>query len=67
MSFEKVNNFNCMRWMFYGCSSLVNLDVSNFIVNEGNDIKSMFLKCSDEFRNKIRIQNKNISLEAFIN
>ena len=52
--------------MFYECTKLINLDISNFIFNKGDDIKSMFLKCSDELINKIKIQNKNIPEEAFI-
>ena len=55
-----------MRWMFYGCDKLINIDVSKFTFGENNDIKSMFYKCSEELKNKIKKQNKNIPEEAFV-
>ena len=53
--------------MFYGCSKLINIDITKFIFNANNDIKSMFSKCSDELKNKIIMDNKNIPDEVFSN
>ena len=63
----KLANLTCLRWMFYGCTKLINLDITKFIFNVNNDIKSMFSKCSDELKNKIKMNNKNIPDEVFIN
>ena len=52
--------------MFYDCGKLINLDVSKFIFNKDNDIKSMFSKCSEKLINKIKNQNKYIPEEAFV-
>ena len=60
-------DITCLRWMFYGCSKLINIDITKFIFNVNNDIKSMFSKCSDELKNKIIMDNKNIPDEVFSN
>ena len=58
------NNVTIMRSMFYGCSSLKELNLSNFNNNVTN-MKYMFSGCSEQFKNTIRAQYKNIKEEAF--
>ena len=50
--------------MFSGCSSLKELNLSNFNTNNVNDMYRMFYGCSNNL--KIISQNKNIKDEAFI-
>ena len=59
------NNVKAMSYMFSHCFSLEKLNIDNF--NMGNVINTyrMFKKCSDEFKNEIRAQYKNIKEEAF--
>ena len=45
--------------MFAGCSSLKELNISNFIINNKTDVTKMFDECSDELKKKIKMQNKN--------
>ena len=56
-----------MGGMFSGCSSLNELNLSNFNTNNVTDIEleCMFSGCSDQFKNKIRSDYKNIKEEAF--
>ena len=49
--------------MFYGCSSLDELNLSNFNTDNVTNMSSMFSGCSNQFRNKI--QYKNIEEDAF--
>ena len=51
--------------MFDGCSSLKDLNLSNFNTNNVTNMISMFSGCSDQFKNKIRTEYKNIKEEAF--
>ena len=51
--------------MFYGCSSLKELNLSNFKTNDVTYMGGMFYGCSDQFHNKIRSEYKNIKKEAF--
>ena len=51
--------------MFSGCSSLKELNLSNFNTNNVTDMSYMFYGCSDQFKNKIRSEYKNIKEEAF--
>ena len=68
-----LNNFNANKvtnigWMFFGCSSLKELNLSNFNTNSVYDrfnMFNMFYGCSDQFKNKIRSEYKNIKEEAF--
>ena len=58
-----------MNQIFSGCSSLKELNLSNFNTNNIKYMNSMFKGCSslkDKLKMKIRIQNKNINKEAFI-
>ena len=43
--------------MFYGCSTLNNIDLSNFITNNVTDMKCMFDGCS--FITNINLSNFN--------
>ena len=49
-----------MYCMFYKCSSLNELDISNFNINNNNEIitKDAFYGCSYELKEKILAQNK---------
>ena len=54
-----------MRAMFWGCSSLQKLNLSNFNTNNVTNMRYMFSKCSDELKLKIRSQYKNFQEMAF--
>ena len=54
-----------MSWMFYGCSSLKELNFNNFNTNNVTDMRGMFNGCTDDLRKKIKSENKNIKAEAF--
>ena len=47
-----------MNSMFYNCSSLKELNISNFNINNVIDKKGMFNGCSDDLIKKIKKQNK---------
>ena len=51
--------------MFSRCSSLEELNLSNFNTNNVTDINNMFLECSEKLKMKIKSQYKNIKEEAF--
>ena len=44
--------------MFFGCSSLKDLNLSNFNINNDKKINDIFYGCSDKLKNKIKDQNK---------
>ena len=54
-----------ISFMFFGCSSLINLDLSNFKINENANTESMFVKCSEELKNNLRNKYKYIKDNAF--
>ena len=56
-----------MSWMFHGCSSLKELNLSNFNTNNVTNMCGMFSKCSDELKLKIISQYKNFQEMAFDN
>ena len=58
LKLKLIINVNYMSCMFSGCSSLEELNLSNFNTNNVNDIYDMFYGCSDELKNKIKEQNK---------
>ena len=58
---------NNMGGMFDGCSSLKELNLSNFNTNNITNSFGIFSGCSNQFQNKIRAQYKNIKEEAFYN
>ena len=51
--------------MFYGCSSLKELNLNNFNTNNVTYMRCMFSKCSGYLKMKIKLENKNIKGEAF--
>ena len=60
------NNVTNMEGIFYRCSSLKELNLFNFNTNNATNMNHMFLECSDELKNKIREQFKNIRLNIKI-
>ena len=54
-----------MSDMFALCSSLKELDLSNFNTINTTDMKGMFFSCTNELKIKIRNQNNNFQEEAF--
>ena len=54
-----------MNLMFSECSSLKELNLSNFNTDNVINMKYMFHRCSDELKLKIRIQYKNFNETAF--
>ena len=56
-----------MSYMFRGCSSLKELNLSNFNTNNVTDMNCMFYGCLDELKLKIKSQFKNFKEEAFKN
>ena len=55
-----------MSNMFNNCTSLTNLDIPNFVIENNTRIKYMFSNCSFGLQNKIKTQLKNINNNAFI-
>ena len=53
--------------MLDGCSSLKELNLSNFNTNNVTYMKNMFFGCSKELIMKIKTRYKNIKEEAFEN
>ena len=51
--------------MFHRCEALKELNLSNFIFNNSNNIENMFSGCSEELKNKIKEKYKNIKENAF--
>ena len=54
-----------MKNMFNNCSSLNNLDISKFEINDNTNIYYMFGGCSNDLKIKIKEQNKKINENAF--
>ena len=54
-----------MSSMFSNCLSLKELNLSNFNTDNVTYMEGMFRGCSDQFKNKIRSEYKNIKKEAF--
>ena len=54
-----------MSLMFWGCSSLKKLNISNFNMNKVKYMLYMFKWCSRNLINKVKSANKNIKKEAF--
>ena len=51
--------------MFFRCTSLKELNLSNFNINNVTNIRNMFCQCLRQLQKKIRVQYKNITKEAF--
>ena len=69
---KKINIANCnidnvtrMTGMFWGCSSLEEVNLPKFKDDNEINKRCMFTECSDELKNKIKEENKNIGDEAF--
>ena len=60
-------DINNMSAMFYGCSSLNELNLNNFNTNNVTYMSCMFRGCLDELKLKIKSQFKNFKEEAFKN
>ena len=65
-----LSNFNTdnviyMPDMFAECTSLTELNISNFNFSNIKYIEGMFSSCSDDLKEKVKGQNKNIKNEAF--
>ena len=56
-----------MSSIFYGCSSLKELNLNNFNTNNVTNMNDMFSGCSNDLIMKIKTQYKNIKDEAFEN
>ena len=54
-----------MSYMFAGCSSLKELNLSNFNTTNVTDMRNMFSGCSEQLIKKIKAQYKIIKDEAF--
>ena len=48
--------------MFEGCSALKELNIFNFNFSKEANVNNMFKGCSDELKEKIKEQNKNINI-----
>ena len=51
-----------MSYMFYGCSSLKELNLSNFNTNNVRYMSNMFYGCSGELIKKINFNNHKESI-----
>ena len=59
-----------MRWMFLSCKSLKKINIINFETNDNINIEGIFqfcskirIKCSDNFKNKLKKRNSNLIFE----
>ena len=59
------NNIKSMEYLFSDCRSLKALNISNFIFNEYANVEYMFRCCSQELKNEIRNEFKNLNESAF--
>ena len=55
-----------MGSMFWRCSSLKELNLSNFNTNNVTNMGYMFRGCSEQLKSKIKSEYKNIKEEAFL-
>ena len=46
--------------MFYGCSSLKELNISNFYINDETNMSNMLEGCTEELKKKIKLAHKFI-------
>ena len=54
-----------MSRMFWRCSSLTELNLSNFNIKSETNMSYMFVRCPDELKLKIQSQYKNFKESAF--
>ena len=62
-SFNKLNLkililYTKVKYLFFGCSSLKKLELSNFNTNNATNMKYMSSGCSDELKKKIKANLK---------
>jgi len=55
-----------MNYMFYKCSSLTELNLDNFSINNETYITDMFNGCSAELKRKIKTKYKNLKKLKYI-
>ena len=55
-----------MSYMFYGCSLLKELNLSNFNMNNSTNINEMLEGCSDKLKEKIKVQYKNLNISLIL-
>ena len=55
-----------MKNMFCECSSLKELNLSNFNTNNVTDMIGMFGGCSEQLKMKIKSENEKFTLDAFV-
>ena len=65
-----LSNFNTnkvidMTYMFCGCSSLKEINLSDFIIGTVTEVISMFYGLSDNLKEKIRTQFKDLDEKVF--
>ena len=60
LSSFNINNVIDLSFMFYECLLLKELDLSNFYTSNVTYMMGIFSGCTDELKNKINKQNKNI-------
>ena len=54
-----------MNGMFFGCSSLKELNLNNFNINNVKYKKKMFYRCSNELKLEMKSKFKNLDEETF--
>ena len=54
-----------MSWMFFGCSSLKELNLNNFNTNNVTNMSCMFIGCLDELKLKLKSKFNEFKKEAF--
>ena len=55
-----IDNITDMSYMFYGCSSLIDVNFPNFNKNNKINMQYMLYGCSSKFKKKMRALNYNI-------
>ena len=60
-----ISFYSNMTHMFSYCYNLIDIDISNFYIDDNTIIKNMFSKCQVELKDKIKMQNNKIKDEVF--
>ena len=55
-----------MYSMFWGCSSLIELNINNFNTDNVTKMRWMFSKCSDELKLKLKSKFNEFKEESFV-
>ena len=61
----KTDNITDISGIFYDCILLKQINLTNFNTNNVTNISYMFFGWSDELKNKIKEQNKNIFIYCY--